>query len=226
MIATPHVGTVDPLWLGAFMRLEKPKSDDGAPDWFRGSTVRMEIAAARNFLATLFVAPESEQVRHINGGNLSELERNATHILFWDDDIIPPNDGLMTLLSRDLDMVSGFCTTRGRPVIPCAYRATDDGRYQSLTEFVEGVQEVDAIGCAFTLIKRQVFEALPAPWFQFICSADIRRNVSEDIYFCRMMKKAGFRIWLDFDVQCLHVGQRAYGLEDCIAEPPNEPAHE
>src|SRR5690348_6615132 len=105
MIATPHIGLVDPQWLGAFLLLDKPARPDGSPAWFRTSTIRIEIASARNMLATMCTHPEHPSISRLHGGNLSDLERNATHLLFWDDDVLPPRDGLMRLLAHDLDIV-------------------------------------------------------------------------------------------------------------------------
>src|SRR5690242_5117413 len=90
LIATPHIGGVDPDWLGAFLRLAKPHTPDGQARWFRGSTARTEIAAARNLLATMLLDPGHPHMRRPTPPG--ELELNATHLLFWDDDVLPPPD--------------------------------------------------------------------------------------------------------------------------------------
>lgn len=223
MIATPHIGAVDPQWFGAFLRLGKPEAADGSAQWFRTSSYRLEIAAARNMLALMLANPTHPGIRRAPGVPPSSLELGATHLLFWDDDVIPPPDGLYRLLAHDVDIVSGFYTTRHAPVTPVAFRLTEGGSYQSIEEFHDGLQEVDGIGAGFVLIKRRVFEQMEPPWFQFICTPDVRRNISEDLYFCRMAQQAGFRIHLDFDVQCQHIGQHIYDLSDCIVEDDVSP---
>src|SRR6185312_5627165 len=108
VIATPHGGDVSPYWLDAFIGLEKPLRADGSPGWSRVSAVRQEVATARNMLAQTFLH-----------------KTDASHLLFWDDDVLPPADGLMRLLEDDAPIVSGFYTSRQAPVQPIAYRRAD-----------------------------------------------------------------------------------------------------
>lgn len=68
------------------------------------------------------------------------------------------------------------------------------------------LQEVDGCGAHFFLVKREVLEAIPYPWFQ--CTRD---SAGEDFDFCRKVKKAGFKIYADFG---LYTGHNVGGAVD------------
>jgi len=196
MIATPHVGLVDPRWIDALLGLEKPQ------DWYRGALIRMEVAHARNLLVRKMLA-----------------NTEATHILFWDDDVLPPRDGLMRLLAHDAPIVSGFYTSRALPMRPIAYRLDEARRYQHVDELHDGLNAVDGAGCGFLLIQRAVFETLAAPWFQYVCQdGDVNASLSEDLYFCEQARAAGIPVLLDTGVRCGHIGSYVYDYRD-MAQP-------
>jgi len=56
---------------------------------------------------------------------------------------------------------------------------------------------VDALGLGFTLIRRDVFQKLEYPWFEF-------KELSEDFEFMYKAQKAGFKVLLDSSILCLH----------------------
>ena len=60
--------------------------------------------------------------------------------------------------------------------------------------------ECDKTGFGFTLIKREVFDALkdePRPWFYYTVDAGIMKMQSEDFYFIDKCKKYGYKPWVD-----------------------------
>lgn len=196
MIATPHVGLVDPRWIDALLHLEKPAG------WYRGALIRMEIAHARNLLAQKFLE-----------------NADATHLLFWDDDVLPPSDGLMRLLAHDQPIVSGFYTSRALPMRPIAYRRDAvRQRYEHVDTLTDGLQAVDGVGCGFLLIQRSVFERIEPPWFQYLCEpGDLNASLSEDLFFCERARAAGIPILLDTSVRCGHIGSYTYDYRDLMA---------
>lgn len=74
--------------------------------------------------------------------------------------------------------------------------------------------EVDGCGMHFTLIRRDVAEALRPPYFIFVGST----TAGEDYYFCRKVKEAGFPIYLDLSVQTGHIDSedRDYGIKELL----------
>ena len=59
--------------------------------------------------------------------------------------------------------------------------------------------EVDYNGMGFMLIKKGVFEKVEYPWFCQLKKqiGDLEDYCSEDVAFCHLAKKAGFKIFID-----------------------------
>lgn len=73
--------------------------------------------------AHVFMQPyqQTSVVHWSRNGLLAELVRSGkpfTHVLFLDDDIAPPDDGLIKLLLAEKDIVAGLCTRRMDPPLP------------------------------------------------------------------------------------------------------------
>lgn len=194
MIATPHGGLIEPMWLDNFLMLDKPRGEGSG--WVRGATLRTDVATARNILAAQFVGS------------------SATHLLFWDDDVLAPRDGLMRLLAHDAPIASGLYYTRAAPVHPVAYERDERGGYTPVSDVSKGAREVDGVGAGFLLIRRDVMEAIDPPWFRFEIAPDVQHSISEDLYFCRQAQAAGFPVLCDFDVACGHLGHYVYDGAD------------
>lgn len=74
---------------------------------------------------------------------------------------------------------------------------------------------IDGCGMHFTLVRRDVIEALDQPVFKFV--GDMFGG--EDFYFCQRVKDAGFPIYLDLSVQTGHaVGETTdLGIRELLA---------
>lgn len=68
-------------------------------------------------------------------------------------------------------------------------------------------------GCV--LINRRVFEDTGFPWFVEDYGDQFgRNNITEDIYFCDHVRRAGFEIWCAPDVECGHL--KTVDLRDIV----------
>lgn len=66
----------------------------------------------------------------------------------------------------------------------------------------------DVIGAGCFLIKADVFKKLERPYFKYIPDPEkdhTHNKISEDMYFCAQLKKAGVPIVIDPRVQCGHL---------------------
>jgi len=170
VVGIPHTApfpgaVVEALWL-----LEKPE----------GTTLRRmpnrPVDEARNRLA------------------LWALQKRASHLLFWDADARPPAGGLMRLLGREKDVVSGLSFGRRWPHFPVSLasewqdgasarytvdveetsaflerhrRLWPSGNFQSalLPQDTAGaLVERAAVGMAFTLVRCEVLQAVVPDW--------------------------------------------------------------
>jgi GT2 family glycosyltransferase len=160
----------------------------------------------------------------------------AKWLLWADSDTVFHPGAALRMMSYDLPVVCGGMYTKGVPPKPTIgnyigqvdekhyYRFSGTARY-TLEYFIEtcGVKEVvrndllmeqpsdlravDGCGMHFTLVRRDVIEALrPGPWFMQLG----RTGAGEDFYFCRKVKEAGFQIYYDVSVQTGHADGEEY----------------
>lgn len=158
-----------------------------------GGTERMVVHWARNSLAL--------QAKDLVDERTGE---KYTHILWLDDDQTFNPDLLCYLAkSGDKDIVSALYYSReeGKPY-PVVYVRNDNGdMYQHYTLMIppETLCEVDAVGFGACLMRREILDVVPSPWFRF-------NGCGEDIYFCAHARQAGFKVWLDGRYKIGHVG--------------------
>ena len=77
------------------------------------------------------------------------------------------------------------------------------------------LEEVTAIGCGVMLVKREVFENTPRPWFWFE-QIPGGKLLGEDVYFCVKAQDAGYKTYLDHNLSNAigHVGSYTYSWND------------
>jgi len=122
------------------------------------------------------------------------LESDCDYLLFLDSDMVPPADMLIKLINHDKPIVSALAFRRVPNYEPCIFK--DDKFY---LDYPKGLIEVAGVGMACTLIKREVLENMPQPWF-------FPTNNGEDLSFCKRATDAGYKIYCDTELICGHVG--------------------
>jgi GT2 family glycosyltransferase len=134
---------------------------------------------------------------------------NADYIFFLDSDMVPPSDTIQSLVAHDKDIISGMIFRRKYPFQPCFYMKCDltktnepifEGPMEPEKWPKSGAFEFEGFGLACCLIKMDVFDNIKKPYFF------PRPNVGEDLTFCLKAKKAGYKMWVDFGVDCAHMG--------------------
>lgn len=133
------------------------------------------------------------------------LEMEAKYILFIDDDVLVPFDGLKKLITLDADVAAGKVVIRGYPFDWMVFSPIDNegvggcNAYKELPE--EGIMDVGAVGFSFCLIKTEVLKKMAAPYF--VTGA----TWTEDIYFCLKAKQANpeLTVKVDCSVDCGHI---------------------
>lgn len=132
---------------------------------------------------------------------------DASHILFVDSDMRLPADTAQRLVARREAIVGANCVQRSG-VGSSAWKAGDHVRPGV------GVEYVDSLGFGVTLIRVDVFEKVPEPWFAMPWDRVLRRHVGEDVYFSTMAREYGFKIAVDHDLSAdvRHIGPFEYRL--------------
>jgi len=141
-------------------------------------------------------------------------ENGFDYIMWVDSDMILPKNTLVRLLSHNKDIVAGVYSYKvlgNKEVVAKRFQDETREEYDNLTikEIKEssGLIEVDGFGFGCVLTKVSVFDKIPYPWFIFT------QEMGEDIFFCRKAQNEGYKLWLDTDVICGHIGQINYDIK-------------
>ena len=152
------------------------------------------------------------------------LAWGADYVLFLDDDVLPSDDGLVRLYRDALPVVGGLYFDRRPPYMPMVARRKSRSAPWKLgadtewdIEFARNypcnqLVEVDATGLGFMLIMRDVFEKIPEPWFE------TKLGFGEDFNFYWKVQQAGFKVYVDTNVKCLHMADLFVGEEQTLRE--------
>lgn len=157
----------------------------------------------------IFVNPSRMSIdRMRNMAAKTALECEADYLLFVDDDVLVPIDGLAKLLRCEADAAAGKAVIRGYPFDWMIFSKVGDeskgeptglNAYKELPD--EGILEIGASGFCFTLLKVDLFRAMKPPYFVTGVSW------TEDIYFFIKAKQAnpGARFVVDCSVDLGHI---------------------
>lgn len=152
------------------------------------------------------------------------IAADADYILWLDSDMRFPKDALIRLLMHETAIVGCNYPKRGLPPEFVAIKrvATKDGPGEVLKTFEDskGLEEAEAIGFGCALMHADVFKSLPDPrgpggrWFWFEEDEETGLHVGEDVYFARLARDRGWKIYVDHDLskELAHVGQYEYTL--------------
>lgn len=179
--------------------------------------VRLSVAMSRDSRFEVDVrTPQLVPVENNrNHAVLDFLERGEDFLLFIDSDN-PPLVNPLDLVELDLPIVG--CPTpmfqctpqhileRIRPIRWNVFDYDASIEKWSSRSGAKGdtdLEEVDAVGSGCILIRRDVLEAVPAP---FMRRWDEKGRVvaGSDLDFCRRAKEAGFSTWVNWRYMCEH----------------------
>lgn len=143
------------------------------------------------------------------------LENNCKFLWFLDDDVVVPRQAVQALgyiLSNGIDdgvMVStGIYCTKTHVPEPVIYKDGNPGAYWDWR--VNDIFEIDGCGAGCMMINTEVFKSLEPPYFRTseeykdINGEPILHALSEDLYFCKSVREAGFKIKAHGAVLCPH----------------------
>lgn len=143
----------------------------------------------------------------------SALKQNPDYILFLDSDMTFPHDTLERLLKEEKQII-GCNYMRRRPPhdgIACTF-ADPNKRVDPLAAV--GIERVALLPTGVMLIKKEVFDLIPYPWFQTIWRKSDKKLIGEDIFFCASAGDNKIPIYCDHDLskQVAHSGQFDYSF--------------
>lgn len=146
------------------------------------------------------------------------LRQDYTHLFFADCDHVFPEDTVERLLAHDKPVISARYHMRREPYHAVAYvkhRRLDGPHCYAPVHWGRGVVEIERGGAGALLIKREVLEAIRdregENWFRYQRGPQPPHDmsVSEDFWFWRCAREAGYQCWLDWDVEVGHLQEFA-----------------
>ena len=205
LIAVPTFESISPDTFKAIWDMDKPC--DCGFEFVRG----YDCATARNRIAQ------------------TALDGGYDFVLMVDNDVTPPRDALVNLLSHNVDACLGFYAHRNADNRPsgrtCICRMKDGNgafyfNYPLESEYtVEEMRQMrgsgehlvrihgGGMGCA--LIRVRLFDEIDYPWFDWVNYDDEARGMlSEDLFFCERCKRNKVAMYTDTRVACGHLFRR------------------
>lgn len=193
LIAIPHMGTFSEVFFNSFLfmtlRVVKYSNLDVGFQMIGNSL----IYEAREMFVNYALANQYD------------------YILFLDSDMQFPEDIIEKLIKHDKEIISGLYFQRQPPYNPLLYKKTLDKEevyFNSITEIQQELFEVDGVGAGCLLIKTEIFSKMESPYFHPWISSTRLSSLSEDFAFCHRAKEAGYKIYVDANVECGHITQQ------------------
>ena len=160
------------------------------------------------------------------GGDIAEkrefqaekaMKDGMTHLLYLDADMVFPQSTIPRLLdamNKGADL-AGILSYRGYPPYdPLIWKKDGLGMMIAGEDYQFGdLVEAGATGAGCLMVKKNVFESLPRPWFQVIEETVEGKTIrkGEDIYFTRKAVGAGFSLKVVTEVDTQHL--REIGID-------------
>lgn len=150
------------------------------------------------------------------------------YVLMMDVDVIPPVDIIERLLGHDKEIISGiyynvFMVDRKKKICPVAWKGFSSEEYEEIksklsSEHIksredlrrhltpeeangEELQEVIIPSCGCMLLSREAFGKLRYG----VLDVPDGFSTTDDIYFSRKAREAGFKLYCDPRLQCEHL---------------------
>jgi len=148
------------------------------------------------------------------------LALNATYIMFIDDDVVLPQYAVQRLgyaldtrgpklyPESNIAVCGGIYMSKEELTTPVVYKK--DGLGASWDWKLDEIFEVESVGTGCMLIATEVFKHLEKPYFktveEYVQMEDGVgcQKMTDDIYFCKKVRAAGFKILANGGVICGH----------------------
>jgi hypothetical protein len=130
------------------------------------------------------------------------IEFQGSHLFFVDSDMEFPSDILIKLLHADKDIIGAIYNYKKLPPQTILETRTED--------LPDCLCKSEAMPTGMLLIKTEVFNRIPKPWFACEPIEGTNQQIGEDVYFCRKARKYGIDIWLDPTIKVKHIGDYKY----------------
>jgi len=144
------------------------------------------------------------------------LEWGADWMVALGNDVGWQTDSITKLIGHNKQFIGGWANGRCHP-FKCHvadYKDEEKSMYHPVEKPNEkkGLEKVAANGGEMLVFRRDVFEAIPFPWFsgKDMVNAETGRMRTEDYFWAERCKGNGVDIWVDWDVELKHAVDGMY----------------
>jgi hypothetical protein len=130
------------------------------------------------------------------------LASDYTDLVFADDDIGWPAEGLVKMLLRQVPVVGAICPRRKAGEWNVNLLRADGHLIEN-----DGLLECAYVGTALMCIKREALEQMPRA---FDAGYEEAGFIGEDAWFCRQWRRMGGRVWAEPNITITHSGLNAW----------------
>jgi len=207
MISTPSISTPAVEYMISLMMTQRELVQMEVPSEWSLERFNADICMARSHIVAEF------------------LRTQHTHLLMVDDDMTWEPQAVHRLFYANQDIVAVAGCKKAYPLRFAASKVDDKGMPVPLQMIPElGAAEVDFVGAAFMLVKREALEKMVQAYPELMYTGSDGKLASalflqqiengtyrpEDFSFCSRWRKIGGRIYICPDVAIGHIGQHEY----------------
>ena len=140
-------------------------------------------------------------------------------LCFLDSDMTFPPDVIQRLWDTGKDVVSGLYFKRIPPHQPLCGPSRDGKWMQYLSQIdpAEPLVKVGWCGAGCLLIRRNVLESIPPPWFSYHTETWAADTLGEDVEFCELSTRHGFPPWVLTSLRLGHLTVMEVTIETAMA---------
>lgn len=163
--------------------------------------------------------PEGYKVtfQHFYGYNIDQVRnliadwviKGYDYLFSVDSDITFSPDTLKKLLSWNKDLVSGVYIQRLSGHNLELYNSGGRIVWDDIKNCTDLVP-IRSCGFGCVLVKKEVFQKVGYPYFQYHSAIDHKHTISEDTDFCTKAINKGFGLWADPTIKCDHIGSTRF----------------
>jgi hypothetical protein len=154
---------------------------------------------------------------------MEALDKDATHVLFLDHDMVFEPQIIDVLAGRRQEVV---CTNYVLKQEDTDFVAVDlQGRRVPTTDQSTGLLPIHYSGFGVSLFDLAAFKRTPQPWFLPKWVPEMKTYTTEDVPCYEKLREYGATVYLDQDASKLingHIGLRAYSYKHWSPKPKSE----
>lgn len=141
------------------------------------------------------------------------LKLGSEYVLWLDSDITFPASIALRLMAHNEPIVACNYIRRQLPAKGVAYKVIGDWQNPLSFDVQDDLVEVQGVGMGCMLMKTEIFNQIPKPWFEFGWSPASNDYLGEDMLLCQKMSAAGYVVKIDTALshELRHLGTWAFG---------------